>query len=77
LNVSPESATAEKPLLGVLLEEIAGIFGLGEGRHVLELEFEDGHLRRWTSRTARRGRNELAEYDDQATKLLDRLRAES
>jgi hypothetical protein len=46
---------APKPHLSRMFEAIAAIMDLDEGLTHLEIEFEEGHLRRWSTRDERSG----------------------
>lgn len=46
-----------------LLEEAAELMGLDEGRHRLEVVYDDGRVAQWWAHTEKRSRGELAVYD--------------
>jgi len=62
-----------KPLLAELLEAIAEIMELDVGQTRLELEFKDGHLRRWHSHDVGHGRESLRPFEDRARWLHQRI----
>lgn len=64
----------QKPHLVRLLEAVAAVMGLDEGHEELVLEFDDGHLRRWSRGDMRNGAQELGRFDDEAASLVSRLR---
>jgi hypothetical protein len=63
----------QKPVLAAVLEDVAQIMNLGDGHQRLELDFEDGHLRRWRTAAGPEGTTKLAEFDDRASWLTGRI----
>lgn len=63
-----------KPQLVRLFEAIAAVMELDRGLHRLELLFDDGHLRPWTTHHERNGHAELRRFDDVVELLVSRLR---
>jgi hypothetical protein len=54
--VATEGATEPKPTLVQLFEAVAAIMELDGGLTRVELEFDGGHLRRWSAHDERNGR---------------------
>jgi hypothetical protein len=54
-RVATQEATQPKPMLVRLFEAVAAVTDLDEGLTRLELEFDGGHLRRWTAHDERNG----------------------
>ena len=67
---APEPERPE-PVVRVLLEAIAGVLDLDTGRRRLELIFEHGRLREWSTHQLRRRIAELADYDERAHWILE------
>lgn len=59
-----------KPALVRFFEQVAAIMELDEGLTRLELEFDDGHLRRWYSHDEKNGHEALRRFDDRAAWLV-------
>jgi hypothetical protein len=59
-----------KPALVQVFEAIAGVLDINHGQTRLELEFDDGHLRRWWAHDERNGALQLHEFDAQAAWLV-------
>lgn len=60
-----------KPVLARLFETAAAAMGLDLGYEELRLEFEDGHLRRWSRADQRNGAYELVRFDESARAELE------
>jgi hypothetical protein len=65
----PAREDLPKPALVTVFERIAAVMDLGEGLTRLELEFEEGHLRRWNTHDERNGHEALRRYEARATAL--------
>jgi hypothetical protein len=57
------TAVQPKPALVALFERVAAIMELDEGLTRLELEFDGGHLRRWSTHDDRNGHEALRQFD--------------
>src|SRR5574341_2230536 len=73
---TPSHEDQPRPHLARFLEAVAVIMGLTEGEQRLEIQFQNGYVRRWFTIGGPRGMRELAAYDDQAAWLTDRTRAD-
>jgi hypothetical protein len=62
-------ADPPNPALVVLFERIAAVMELDEGLTRLELEFDEGHLRRWSAHDERNGHEALRVFDGRAPVL--------
>jgi hypothetical protein len=67
--LSDDAAVEARPHLVTILEAVASIMGLNDGR--LELVFEHGRLTRWWSHSEKRQARELGEFDSRAAYLTD------
>jgi hypothetical protein len=68
-----ETDESPKPVLVRLFEAIAAVMDLDAGNTRLELEFEGGHLRRWTSHDERNGHEALHRFDTRTPALVGLL----
>jgi hypothetical protein len=62
-----------RPLFVGVLEAAAAAAGWDRGHHVVTLELEDGHLRRWGHDDPRNSPYELGSFDTALTEELERL----
>ena len=63
-----------QPILRRVFEAAAAVMELDHGQTRLELEFDDGHLRRWWTHGERRGALELHRYDGRAAWIARAVR---